>query len=146
MRKILIGFALILSSQITVYAQDTDIVISGEWARPVLVAGRPGGAYMNIQNNGTDADKLVRASASIASRVEIHEHTMTDGVMRMAEVEGGLEIPAGENVELKPGGFHIMMFDTDNTYGVGDKVDLTLTFEKAGTIEKTLEIKARQPE
>lgn len=146
MKNILGIFLVILSAHIGVYAQETDIAISGEWARPVLVAGRPGGAYMMISNNGAEADRLISATASIASRVEIHEHTMTQGVMRMGEVKGGLAIPAGGTVELKPGGYHIMMFETDNTYGIGDKIELKLTFEKAGTIEKILEIKARQPE
>lgn len=146
MKKFLVGILVFLSSQMTAYGQEGEIVITDEWARPVLIAGRPGGAYLIIQNNGSDADKLVSAEASIAARVEIHEHTMTDGVMRMSEVEGGIEIPAGEKVELKPGGYHVMMFETDGTYAPGDTIDLKLTFEKAGVIEKTLEIKARQPE
>jgi len=63
--------------------------------------------------------------------------------MRMSQVEGGLEIPAGGEVQLKPGSYHIMMFETDNKYAPGDKIDLKLQFEKAGTIEKTVEVRAR---
>ena len=146
MKKILSVILLVLSSHSVSFAQSSDIEISGEWARPVLIAGRPGGAFFTIENKGSEADRLVSAEANIASRTEIHNHTMTDGVMRMAEVEGGLEIPAGGKVELKPGSYHIMMFETDNKYGPGETIDLKLNFEKAGTIEKTLEIKARQPE
>ena len=144
MKKMFAIIFLLFSSHSITFAQSTDIIVSGEWARPVLIAGRPGGAFFTIENNGDEADRLVSAEANIAKRTEIHNHTMTDGVMRMAEVEGGLEIPAGGKVELKPGSYHIMMFETDNKYGPGDTIDLKLNFEKAGTIEKTLEIRARQ--
>ncbi len=146
MKKILGVILLILSSHSVSFAQSSDIVISGEWARPVLIAGRPGGAFFTIENKGDQADRLVSAEANIAQRTEIHDHIMTDGVMRMVQMEEGLEIPAGGTVELKPGSFHIMMFETDNKYGPGETIDLKLNFENAGTIEKTLEIKARQPE
>jgi len=144
MKKMLLIYSFLMSVPFVASAQDDDIVVSGEWARPILIAGRPGGAYFHIKNNGAEADKLVSATSSISPRVEVHQHTMTDGVMKMSQVEGGLEIPAGGDVELKPGSYHIMMFDTDNKYGPGDKIDLKLEFEKAGTVEKTLEVRARQ--
>ena len=144
MKKMLLIYSFLMSVPFVASAQDDDIVVSGEWARPILIAGRPGGAYFHIKNNGAEADKLVSATSSISPRVEVHEHTMTDGVMKMSQVEGGLEILAGGDVELKPGSYHIMMFDTDNKYGPGDKIDLKLEFEKAGTVEKTLGVRARQ--
>lgn len=144
MKKMLLIYSFLMSVPFVASAQEDDIVVSGEWARPILIAGRPGGAYFHIKNNGAEADKLVSATSSISPRVEVHEHTMTDGVMKMSQVEGGLEIPAGGDVELKPGSYHIMMFDTDNKYGPGDKIDLKLEFEKAGTVEKTLRVRARQ--
>ena len=144
MKKMLLIYSFLMSVPFVASAQDDDIVVSGEWARPILIAGRPGGAYFHIKNNGAEADKLVSATSSISPRVEVHEHTMTDGVMKMSQVEGGLEILAGGDVELKPGSYHIMMFDTDNKYGPGDKIDLKLEFEKAGTVEKTLRVRARQ--
>ena len=144
MKKMLLIYSFLMSVPFVASAQDDDIVVSGEWARPILIAGRPGAAYFHIKNNGAEADKLVSATSSISPRVEVHEHTMTDGVMKMSQVEGGLEIPAGGDVDLKPGSYHIMMFDTDNKYGPGDKIDLKLEFEKAGTVEKTLGVRARQ--
>ena len=144
MKKMLLIYSFLMSVPFVASAQEDDIVVSGEWARPILIAGRPGGAYFHIKNNGAEADKLVSATSSISPRVEVHEHTMTDGVMKMSQVEGGLEIPAGGDVDLKPGSYHIMMFDTDNKYGPGDKIDLKLEFEKAGTVEKTLRVRARQ--
>lgn len=144
MKKIIIGLFVLLTFQSASFAQSADIVVSGEWARPILIAGRPGGAYMKIENNGSDADKLISATSSISPRVEVHEHTMTGGIMRMNEVEGGLAVPAGGSVEMKPGGYHIMLFETNKTYKPGETIDIQLKFEKAGTIEKTLEVRARK--
>lgn len=143
MKKLLVLLTVLLGIPFAANAQSGGVAVTDEWARPILVAGRPGGAFFNIKNNGTEADKLVGASSSISPRVEIHTHSMVDGVMKMRQVEGGLDIPAGETVELKPGSYHIMMFETNNKYAPGDKIDLKLEFEKAGTIEKTLEVRAR---
>lgn len=145
MKKIILATFLLSLLQVGAIAQEDGIVVSAEWARPILVAGRPGGAYFHVQNNGSEDDKLIRATSSISPRVEIHEHTMKDGVMRMSQVMG-IEVPAGSSIEFKPGGYHIMLFGTDKKYGVGDKIDLTLEFEKAGTVEKTVEVFAKQPE
>lgn len=144
MKKIIIAFFVLFTMPMVSNAQEGDIVVSGEWARPILIAGRPGGAYFHIQNNGDNADKLISVTSSVSPRVEIHEHTMKDGVMKMSQVMA-LDVPAGGKVELKPGGYHIMIFDTATKYGPGDTIDLKLNFEKAGTIEKTLQVMAKQP-
>ena len=145
MKKIILSIFLFSLIQINAIAQENGIVVSAEWARPVIVAGRPGGAYFHVQNNGSEDDKLVSVTSSVASRVEIHEHTMTDGVMKMSQVMG-VDVPAGGSIQFKPGGYHIMLFDTDKKYGPGDKIDLTLEFEKAGAIEKMVGVFAKQPE
>ena len=144
MKKFIIAFFVLLTMPMVSNAQQGDIVVSGEWARPILIAGRPGGAYFHIQNNGGDADKLINVTSSVSPRVEIHEHTMKDGVMKMSQVMA-LEVPAGGSVELKPGGYHIMIFETTSKYGPGDTIDLKLNFEKAGIIEKTVKVMAKQP-
>jgi copper(I)-binding protein len=73
-------------------------------------------------------------STAIAGKVEIHEMGMTDGVMRMREIEGGLVIPAGETVALEPGGNHIMFMGLTNPLEKGAMVEVTLQFEKAGEV------------
>lgn len=144
MKKILICVLVLCSIHLHANAQESDIVITNEWARPILIAGRPGGAYLNIENKGAVADKLIDVSSSVSPRLEIHEHTMTDGVMKMSQVDH-IEIEAGGNVELKPGGYHIMIFETSSQYGEGDQIDLTLYFEKAGSITKTFNVTRQQP-
>ena len=145
MKRILAVIVALIMLPIGATAQQGDIVVSGEWARPILIAGRPGGAYFHIKNNGAAADKLVGVTSSVSPKVEIHEHTMKDGVMKMSQVMS-IDVPAGGTVELKPGGYHIMLFETINKYGPGDKIDLTLKFESGITVAKELEVMAKQPE
>ncbi|MBT5187520.1 MAG: copper chaperone PCu(A)C [Kordiimonadaceae bacterium] len=144
MKNILFSLIFLISLPFAANAEDEDIVISKEWARPILIAGRPGGAYFLIENKGNEDDKLISLSSSISPRVEMHEHTMKDGVMKMSKVEA-IEVSAGGSTELKPGGYHIMLFDTANKYGVGDEIDLKLNFEKSGTIDATVKVLAKQP-
>lgn len=144
MKKILLGVFTLLAVHFNAYADEGDIVITNEWARPILVAGRPGAAYLHIENKGDVADKLVEVTSDVSSRIEIHEHTMKDGVMKMSQVDY-IEIEAGGNVELKPGGYHIMIFETSSKYEVGDQIDLTFKFDKSAAITKTVNVMTKQP-
>ncbi len=143
MKKLLLCVIALSSLHFNANAQDGDIVITNEWARPILIAGRPGGAYLNITNNGDTPDRLISVISTISPRLEIHEHTMKDGVMRMSQIDY-LEIKAGVTVELKPGGYHIMIFETSSKYADGDQIEITLNFENAGAITKTFNVKKRQ--
>lgn len=100
------------------------------------------GAFMMIKNTGSQADMLVSASSEAAMEVQVHETTMTDGVMSMAEVPG-VEIPAGGMAELKPGGYHVMLIGLKEELKVGDTVTIVLTFQNAGEI--SLEVPVRMP-
>lgn len=107
------------------------------------MGGANSAAYMVIRNTGSEADKLIAASTDAAKTVELHTVIEEGGMMRMRQVEGGIDIPANGQVELKPGGFHVMLIGLTRDLNAGDKVDLTLTFEKAGQIPVTAEV--RQP-
>ncbi|WP_299867818.1 copper chaperone PCu(A)C [uncultured Hoeflea sp.] len=93
------------------------------------------GGYMTIRNTGDEADRLISGEAAFAKRVEIHEMSMDGDVMKMREIKGGLEIPAGGEVTLKPGGFHVMFIGLDGQLIEGESRPATLTFQKAGSIE-----------
>ena len=81
-------------------------------------ATRPGapvaGGFLTIANTGSVDDRLVGASSAVAGHMEVHEMTMTDGVMTMRELAGGLPIPASATVTLQPGGFHVMFMELSN--------------------------------
>ena len=110
------------------------LVIEAPWSRATPAGAKVAGGYVRVTNTGSDPDRLVRASAEIAGRGEVHEMSNENGVMRMRELERGIEIKPGQTVELKPGGLHLMFMDLKVGLKEGDTVRGTLVFEKAGTV------------
>ncbi|WP_201721575.1 copper chaperone PCu(A)C [Caulobacter sp. B11] len=115
--------------------------IEAGWVRATPPAARAGAAYFNLTNPGKAPDRLLGGSAPGVERVEVHEMSMTDGIMRMRPLTDGLVIPAGGTVALKPGGYHIMLIGLARPLKAGESLPLTLRFEKAGKVTVTLPIK-----
>ncbi len=113
------------------------IEITGIWTRATPGGARVGAGYMRITNTGSEPDRLIGGSMVKAGRFEVHEMAMDGDVMRMREIQGGLEIKPGETVELKPGGLHVMFMDLGTGIEKGEVVSGTLVFETAGTVEVT---------
>ena len=111
------------------------LVIEAPWARATPAGASVAGAYLKITNTGEQSDRLIGGSMPNAADVEVHEMTMTDGVMKMRRLQTGLEIKPGQSVELKPGGYHLMVVGLKEALKDGQTVKGTLVFEKAGTIE-----------
>lgn len=109
--------------------------ISHPWTRATPPSARAGGGFLVIENKGTTPDRLVSAQSNASQKVEIHEMKMDGNVMRMRELAGGLEIPPGGTVTLKPGGLHIMFMELKAPFAKDAKVPVTLVFEKAGKID-----------
>lgn len=99
-------------------------------------------AFLSISNTGTENDRLLRAEFELAQAVELHLSEMKDGVMSMRPVDG-IDIPAGTTIELKPGGYHIMLINLKQGLVPTEKYPLTLVFEKAGSL--TIEAEALLP-
>jgi copper(I)-binding protein len=118
------------------------IEIEQPFARATPKGATIGAGYMKITNKGTEADRLIGGTAPFAQRFEVHSMAMEQGVMKMREVKDGLEIKPGETVELKPGGFHVMFVNLKQPLKQGDKVKVTLTFAKAGTIDVEYPVEA----
>lgn len=118
-----------------------DLSIGHPWSR-AAIAGSTGAGFLSVTNKGAAADRLIGARAAYARKVELHTHLMDNGVMRMREVEGGIPLPPGEKVELKPGGFHIMLIGLSQPLKAGERAPLTLVFETAGEIEVELAVEA----
>ncbi len=116
--------------------------ISHPWARATPPTAPTGGGYLSVKNTGTTPDRLISASSPAAGTVEVHEMKMEGSVMRMRELAGGLEIKPGETVTLAPGGMHLMMMGLKAPLKQGEKVPLTLVFEKAGKIDVELAVVA----
>lgn len=119
-----------------------NLEIGSAWARAMLAGQKAAGAYLTVTNKGAEADRLVGGASPKAGKVEIHTMEVVNDVMTMRPVEGGLEIPAGGTVELKPGSFHVMFMDVAAPFAEGDTVPVTLKFEKAGEVELSLPVRA----
>lgn len=133
--------ALILTSFPAV-AQDAktdNLEIIGAFARasPKMVSA--GAGFMTIRSLG-DSDRLIGFSSPACEKPELHTHIHDNGMMRMRQVEA-IEIPAGGEAILEPGGFHLMFVDLVGELVEGENVDVILTFEKAGEVNISLPVK-----
>ncbi len=117
-----------------------DLVITQAWSRATPGGAKIGGGYLTIENKGAAPDRLIGGSADIAGKVEVHEMAMNNGVMTMRPLEKGLAIEPGKTVKLAPGGYHLMMFDLKGPLKQGDKLPVTLEFEKAGKVTVSLDV------
>jgi len=117
-----------------------DLVITQAWSRATPGGAKTGGGYLTIENNGSSPDRLIGGSADIAAKVEMHEMSMKNGVMTMRPLDKGLTIEPGKTVKLAPGGYHLMMMDLKGPLKQGDKVPVTLEFEKAGKVQVSLDV------
>jgi copper(I)-binding protein len=117
-----------------------DLVITQGWSRATPGGAKVGGGYLTIENKGSTADRLIGGSAEIAGKVQLHEMAMNNGVMTMRPLDEGLVIEPGKTVKLAPGGLHLMLLDLKNPLKQGDKVPVTLEFEKAGKVSLSLDV------
>lgn len=118
-----------------------NLEISAGWARAMLPGQPTGGGYLTIANKGAEDDRLVGASSPAAAKVEIHSMEVVNDVMVMRPTEGGIVIPAGAAVELRPGGLHLMFLNVSEPFRSGNTVALSLEFEKAGKVEVALPVR-----
>jgi len=117
-----------------------DLVITQAWTRATPKGAKIGGGYLTIENKGTAPDRLIGGSAEIAGSVQVHEMSMDDGVMKMRPLDKGLAIEPGKVVKLAPGGYHLMMMDLKSPLKQGDRLPITLEFEKAGKVQVSFEV------
>lgn len=147
MKKLFSGFALVALLALTLAACGTPatpapagLSVSNVWARPSPMMAQTGAAYFVIHNNTNTPERLLAATSNAATTVEIHESKMVGFMMEMAPVEA-IDIPANGQAELKPGGYHIMLIDLKQELKAGETITLTLTFEQAGEMVVTAEVK-----
>ena len=117
-----------------------DLVITQAWSRATPGGAKVAGGYLTIDNKGSTPDRLIAGSADVADKVQVHEMTMNNGVMTMRLLDQGLTIEPGKTVKLAPGGFHLMLLDLKNPLKRGDKVPVTLEFEKAGKVTVSFDV------
>lgn len=149
MNRILTTLAALALSTAAVFAHGYtagNLEIHHPASRATLPGQPVGGGFLSITNKGTDADRLVSITApDISDDVQIHEMAVNDGVMTMRALKDGVEIPAGETVELKSGGLHVMFMAIKHPLKEGEKIKATLNFEKAGAVEVEFNVEAAKP-
>ncbi len=116
-----------------------EVKVAEPWARATVPGQKVAGVFMKLTAD-TDS-RLVAAASPAAKVVEIHEMSMVDNVMRMRAMSE-LALPAGRTVELKPGGYHVMLIDIAGPFAVGEKVPLSLTVVDKDGKRSILEISA----
>lgn len=144
-----IGFSLMLlfAMSQSLWAHEFkvgDIEIEHPWSRATPAGAKVAAGYLVIGNEGSTADRLVSATGEIAGKTEIHEMAVdaSTGVMTMRPLPDGLEVPAGGEIKLEPGSFHIMFMDLKQGAKEGETFKGTLTFEKAGTVNVEFSVEA----
>ncbi len=117
----------------TASAAAAALVVDGAWIRQPPPGAKMLGGYLRVKNPGTTAIKVVAASTSLSPRAELHTHLKIDGMMKMRQVPF-IEVPAGGEVVLAPGGLHLMVMQLPAVPKEGDVVDVTLTLEDGRTV------------
>jgi copper(I)-binding protein len=139
---IFVALVFILGTGILHAQSPGTIVVERPFSRATPGGAQVGAGYMTITNKGAAADRLISASSPAAEKVQVHEMTMQNNIMKMRELAGGLLIDAGKTVSLAPGGYHLMIMGLKAPLKAGDKVPVILMFEKAGKVEVTLDVQA----
>lgn len=115
------------------------VEVKDAWARTSVPGQKATGAFMTL--TARDGAKLVAASSPVAGVTEVHEMKMDGDIMTMRAVQGGLDLPAGKAVALKPGGYHVMLLDLKAPLAKNSTVPLTLVFKDAKGVESKVELK-----
>lgn len=120
------------------------VVVGDPWVRATKGSEDPSmtGAFMTLDNPGTEPVTLLSASSSVAEMTELHEMAMVDGAMLMQAVDGGIVLEAGRGKVLEPGGFHVMLMGLRDALAPGDEVDLSLLFSDGSTQDLVVPVKA----
>ena len=135
------GLMLMLASLIPISLAQAEEIMIGDlmlhdpWISATIGNKPVTGGYVMIHNHGDHDDRLIGIAAAFAGKVEIHEMSMVNDVMRMRPLADGLPLPAGEKVMLEPGGYHFMFMKLNQLIAADTMYPVTLIFEKAGEIE-----------
>ena len=128
-----------IAALLSVSAAQAQTTVKDAWVRGTVAQQKATGAFAQI--TAAKGGRLVSAASPLAGVVEIHEMAMEGTTMKMRALPNGLELPAGKTVELKPGGYHVMLMDLKQPLKAGDTVPLTLVVEAADKKRETLELK-----
>lgn len=120
------------------------LVVDGAWVRASIGDSRVSAAYLSIANRGESADRLVGVAAERAGHAMIHRSLVVDGVVKMRHVDA-VKVPPGGSIRLEPGGLHVMLMGVSSRLEAGERISLTLVFERAGEVELSVPVRRSPP-
>ncbi|HCH69128.1 MAG TPA: copper chaperone PCu(A)C [Colwellia sp.] len=121
------GMANEVSTEKTGLGQKSLISVEQAYIRSSIPGTTITSLYMIIENKGEKTVTLLEANSKISPRIEIHQHSMSDGMMRMRQLDS-IEIKARQRIVLQPSGLHLMLFDVKKPLKAQQNVELTLSF------------------
>ena len=130
---------LLLSAQL--FAAQVAVTLDDGQIRLPMPGRSVSAGYFTLRNNAEQQMVLTAVSSDAFKRIELHQHSHKDGMMRMEQIEK-IDIPAGESVELAPGGLHLMLFEPTKTLQVGQSVELILHFADGQQLPASLPVVA----
>jgi copper(I)-binding protein len=139
MKHLFIASSIAIAATAWAQSPEPSVKVQDAWARATVGAQSATGAFMKL--TAPQATRLVEVRSPAAGIVEVHEMKLDGDVMRMRAVTA-LPLAAGQTVELKPGGYHVMLMDLKAPVKAGDTVPLTLVFEGADGQRQTQDVKA----
>lgn len=141
--RVVLVIAATLAGGGPVVAEDAPGAVRVEqaWARATPPGATVGAGYFALVNEGTEAERLNGAESPLAGRVQVHRTVEADGTTSMKHQEDGVAVPPGARVNFSPGGYHLMLMQLDQPLDKGDRVPVTLHFERAGRVEIELEVR-----
>ena len=126
--------------KVTAQQKQSALRIEHVWSRATPVSANVGAGYLRITNTGPTPDRLLSGKSDMANRIEVHEMAMDGSIMTMRQLADGLTVQPGQSVELKPGGFHLMLMGLKDPLKEGTSFSATLKFEKAGDVPVTFTV------
>jgi copper(I)-binding protein len=145
---LLSSLTLLLSCTKTLDSQnaemDQKIHVHGAWVRATPPVSHMSAAYLTLINHGDQEDQLLSVETELAKVVELHNVKKTDGMMSMFPVPF-VPVPAGGEQNLKPGSYHIMLINLNQTPKLGEKYELFLQFKHAGIVKVTAAVREGRP-
>lgn len=138
--KAAVAAVIIMIISVVSSAESGTIQVTEAWARN-SAPGAPSAGFLMLKNIGDADDILMSVEGDFAKKLELHQTLEIDGVMKMVHQQQGVVIPAGEMVQFKPGGYHLMFMGLAKNFEVGEVYSVDLIFEHSGRITVELPVK-----
>jgi len=139
-----LSLVFLLSATTSVFADEAtlgDLVIRHVWSRATIASVGTGAVYLEVDNNGATADRLVGVATPVAAMAHLHTTEMQGNMASMQAIDG-LDVPAGGKIILKPQNSHVMLMGLSAPLKQGTTFPLTLQFEKAGKVDVNVPVEA----